>query len=58
VIHTAFIHDFNNYAPAAEKDKRAIETLGAALRASGRPCVVTSGTLLLQREAHWQRKKI
>jgi nucleoside-diphosphate-sugar epimerase len=50
VIHTAFIHDFSNYAPAAEKDKRAIETLGAALAGSDRPLVVTSGTLLLQRQ--------
>src|SRR5467141_1381184 len=50
VIHTAFIHDFSNYAPAAEKDRRAIETLGAALAGSGRPFVVTSGTLLLQRQ--------
>jgi len=50
VIHTAFIHDFANYAPAAEKDRRAIETLGAALAGSGRPFVVTSGTLLLQRQ--------
>jgi len=49
VIHTAFIHDFTNYAPAAEKDKRAIETLGAALAGSERALVVTSGTLLLQR---------
>src|SRR5712664_1234353 len=49
VIHTAFIHDFANYAPAAEKDRRAIETLGAALAGSSRPFVVTSGTLLLQR---------
>jgi nucleoside-diphosphate-sugar epimerase len=49
VIHTAFIHDFSNYAPAAEKDRRAIETLGAALAGSERPFVVTSGTLLLQR---------
>jgi len=23
VIHTAFIHDFNNYGPAAEADRRA-----------------------------------
>lgn len=50
VIHTAFIHDFANYAPAAEKDRRAIETLGSALVGSGRPFVVTSGTLLLHRE--------
>ena len=49
VIHTAFIHDFSNYAPAAEADKRAIETLGAALSGSDRPLIVTSGTLLLQR---------
>jgi nucleoside-diphosphate-sugar epimerase len=50
VIHTAFIHDFSNYAPAAEKDRRAIETLGEALAGSERPLVVTSGTLLLQRQ--------
>jgi nucleoside-diphosphate-sugar epimerase len=49
VIHTAFVHDFNNYAPAAEADRRAIETLGAELAGSNRPLVVTSGTLLLQR---------
>jgi len=50
VIHTAFIHDFSNYASAAEKDSRAIETLGAALAGSNRPLVVTSGTLLIQRQ--------
>ncbi len=50
VIHTAFIHDFANYAPAAEADTRAIATLGSALAGSGRPFVVTSGTLLLQRQ--------
>src|SRR5712675_262673 len=48
VIHAAFIHDFNNYAPAAEADRRAIETLGAELAGSDRPLVVTSGTLVLQ----------
>jgi len=50
VIHTAFIHDFLNYAPAAETDRRAIETLGTALAGSDRPLVVSSGTLLLRRQ--------
>ncbi len=50
VIHTAFIHDFNNYAPAAEADRRAIEAIGAELAGSDKPFVVTSGSLLVQRK--------
>ena len=50
VIHCAFIHNFNNYGPSAEADTRAIETLGEVLRGSGRPLIVTSGTLLAERQ--------
>ncbi len=51
VIHTAFIHDWkdiSDYAAACETDRQAVEALGAALRESGRPFVVTSGTALLK----------
>lgn len=44
VIHTAFDHDFSNFAANCEKDKRVIEALGAGLAGSARPLVITSGT--------------
>ena len=50
VAHLAFIHDFANvdFAAACAVDRRAIETIGAALEGSGKPFVISSGTALLQ----------
>jgi hypothetical protein len=50
VIHTTYIRDFSEFAAAAEADRRAIESLGAALEGSGRPPVIASGNLALAPE--------
>lgn len=47
VIHTAYIHDFSQIQEAGQTDRRAVETLGAALEGSGRPLVITSGVALI-----------
>jgi nucleoside-diphosphate-sugar epimerase len=47
VIHTAFMHDFADFARAPEMDLHAIETIGAALEGSDRPFVVASGIFML-----------
>ncbi|WP_055533542.1 SDR family oxidoreductase [Streptomyces graminilatus] len=44
VIHTAYVHDFRDFAEAARTDLRAVETLGDALAGSGRPLLICSGT--------------
>jgi len=44
VIHTAFDHDFSNFAANCEKDRQAIKAMGSALAGSDRPLLITSGT--------------
>ncbi|HEX2910104.1 MAG TPA: SDR family oxidoreductase [Chloroflexia bacterium] len=43
VIHTAFIHDFSNFANSGAVDRKAIEAFGDVLAGSGRPLVVSYG---------------
>jgi nucleoside-diphosphate-sugar epimerase len=47
VVHLAFKHDLNDRAKAAEFDLAAVQAMGEALEGSGKPFVITSGTLLL-----------
>jgi nucleoside-diphosphate-sugar epimerase len=47
VIHCAFDHDFSKWAENCEKDRRAIEALGAGLAGTNKPLIITSGTALL-----------
>ena len=47
VIHTAYNHDWSQIAAAADMDRRAVETLGAALAGSARPLVIASAIGLL-----------
>ena len=54
VIHLAYRHDIsltdpNGYVVAGAADLAAIEAMGAALEGSGKPLVITSGTLGLAR---------
>jgi len=46
VIHLAFNHDFSTYVGNCEDDRRVIATLGAVLKGSKRPLIVTSGTAI------------
>jgi nucleoside-diphosphate-sugar epimerase len=47
VIHCGFIHDFARFKEVCEIDRRAVTALGEALRGTGRPLIVTSGTALV-----------
>jgi len=49
IIHTAFnnISETTDFAASAQADLRAVEAIGAVLEGSGKPFVITSGTILL-----------
>jgi nucleoside-diphosphate-sugar epimerase len=47
VVHCAFVHDWPNIVASCEKDRRAIEAMGAVVEAAGKPMLITSGTALL-----------
>jgi nucleoside-diphosphate-sugar epimerase len=46
-IHLAFIHDFSKFAENGLIDKHAIDAMGNVQAGSGKPFVVTSGTLMV-----------
>ena len=52
VIHTAFIHDFSNFAASCEADRNAIAAIGETLQGSNRPFVTTSGTAVSAKPGH------
>lgn len=45
VIHTAFDHNFDNFAANCEKDRQVILAMGEALAGKG-PLIITSGTAM------------
>lgn len=45
VIHTAFIHNFTQFAKSAETDRLAIEAMGEVLKGTDKPIVVSGGLL-------------
>lgn len=47
VIHLAFKHDFSDYDKAVADDLRAVKAMGEVLEGTGKPFVITSGTLML-----------
>ena len=47
VIHMAFGGDFSNPASMTRRDCAAIEAIGEAIAGSGKPLVITSGTLVM-----------
>jgi nucleoside-diphosphate-sugar epimerase len=47
VVHLGYVHDFSDMSIGAAVDLKAIEVMGETLAGSGKPFVITTGTLLL-----------
>ena len=47
VIHMAFRNDFDHYDEAVAEDLAAVREIGSSLVGSGKPFVITSGTLMV-----------
>jgi nucleoside-diphosphate-sugar epimerase len=47
VIHTAFVHDFDNFQKSCDIDLQAIETMVSVLEGSNRPFLVSTGSGML-----------
>lgn len=49
VIHLAFLNDFTNFERTTDADVAAIEAMGEAMAGTGKPLVIASGTMLLEK---------
>ncbi|WP_293366245.1 SDR family oxidoreductase [Phenylobacterium sp.] len=49
VNHTAFIHDFSQFMANIETDRLAVTAIVGALEGTGKPMVISSGTLMVAR---------
>lgn len=46
VVHLAYRHDFTDFVEAARLDLEAVNAMGEGLEGSGKPFVITTGTLM------------
>ncbi|KIW53829.1 hypothetical protein PV05_06241 [Exophiala xenobiotica] len=51
IIHLGFIHDFSNMAHSTAVDRAAIQAMAEAIAGSGKPLIISSGTLMVAKGA-------